>query len=258
MAEKNRESFIFYRSFFEALLTMSADVQGKCLMALAEYALNGKDPEMTPEVRLFFTLAKPQIDANNKKYENGCKGAEFGKFGGRPKKNPNKTPEKPLDNPNKTPNDNVNDNDNVNVNDNISPFYNSDELYLSPYMGNEKCSCDCERKAKFEINGKRFCGQHTRIELSKLGRLDLISKSFGNVFNKNKVLVSSQFSISNVPDLKCYVNEMPEDVIDAVEKWLINTKSGQMVDISFITKQFFNFAKRMGRPVFKEQDKTIT
>lgn len=52
---------------------------------------------------------------------------------------------------------------------------NSNELIiLSPYNGFEKCSCDCERKARFQINDKKFCGQHTRIELTKLGRLDLL------------------------------------------------------------------------------------
>ena len=74
-----------------------------------------------------------------------------------------------------------------------------------------------------------------------------------NIYNnKNKVVISSKFSISGVPELRSYVDEMPEDVIDSVEKWLIKTKQGQMVDIPFITKQFFNFAKRMGRPFFKE------
>lgn len=52
--------------------------------------------------------------------------------------------------------------------------FSDENIILSPYKGNEKCSSDCERKAKFEINGHKFCGQHTRIELSKLGRLDLI------------------------------------------------------------------------------------
>lgn len=118
MAEKNRESFIFYRSFFEALTGMDKISQADCLMAIADYALNGTDPMLTPEVRMFFTLVKPQLDANKKKYENGCKGAEFGKFGGRPKKNPNGTPKKPQENPKETPNDNVNDNENVN--DNVS------------------------------------------------------------------------------------------------------------------------------------------
>lgn len=111
---QNRESFIFYRSFFEALVGMENDVQGQCLMALADYALNGKEPTMTPEVRMFFTLVKPQVDANKKKYENGCKG-------GRPK-NQTETKAKPKDNQTETkpePNDNDNVNDNVNIKENF-------------------------------------------------------------------------------------------------------------------------------------------
>ena len=161
----NKESFIFYRSFYEALTGMSKEKQADCLMAIANYALNGEEPELTPEVRLFFTLVKPQIDANNQRFLNGKKG-------GRPKK----TETKPKNNQTETetkPNVNVNVNDNVN---NITPKNNnSNELIiLSPYKGFEKCSCDCERKAKFQINDKKFCGQHTRIELTKLGRLDLL------------------------------------------------------------------------------------
>ena len=207
-----RESFIFYRSFFEALTGMDKKSQADCLMAIADYALNGTEPTMTPEVRMFFTLVKPQLDANNKRYENGTKG-------GRPK-NQTETKTKPNNNQNETK-PKPNDNDNVNDNEKENTI-------------KEKSNVDTV---------DNFLKQATK------------SVSGKNI--KNKVLVSNQFSISNVPDLKCYVDEMPEDVIDSVEKWLINTKSGQMVDISFISKQFFNFAKRMGRPVFKDQDKRM-
>ena len=117
-----RESFVFYRSFFEALVGMDKESQADCLMAIADYALNGTEPTLTPAVRMFFTLIKPQLDANNQRFENGCKGAEFGKLGGRPKKpqeNPKETPKKPQENPKQTPN--VNDNVNVNVNVNNNP-----------------------------------------------------------------------------------------------------------------------------------------
>jgi len=62
-----------------------------------------------------FSLIKPQLEANYKRFLNGKKGADFGKLGGRPK-----TPKKPLDNPKLTPNVNVNVNDNVNVNANAN------------------------------------------------------------------------------------------------------------------------------------------
>lgn len=76
--------------------------------------------------------------------------------------------------------------------------------------------------------------------------------------NKNmvgKVVISEKFSAKNVPDLKVYSDEMPADVIHSVEKWLIREKLGKAVDTKFIARQFINFAKRQGRPLFKEQDK---
>lgn len=212
----NRESFIFYRSFFDALVGMDKENQADCLMAIADYALNGKDPTLTPAVRMFFTLVKPQLDANQKKYESGCKGASFGKFGGRPRKNPNETPQKPQENPKPTPNDN--DNDNV----------------------NEKENCIKEKSVVDNVDN--FCG---------------LIKKVGS-FNKKQIVIGSQFNASDVDELKLYVKEMPDDVIHAVEKWLIKSKLGQTVDVSFIAKQFINFAKRMNRPVFKDLDKGIS
>ena len=79
-----RDSFVFYRSFYEALKGMDKNVQADCLMALAQYALDGDMPTLTPEVRMFMTLAKQQIDANNQKFVNGSKG-------GRPKRINNQT-----------------------------------------------------------------------------------------------------------------------------------------------------------------------
>ena len=88
-----RDSFVFYRSFYEALKGMDKNVQADCLMALAQYALDGDMPALTPEVRMFMTLAKPQIDANNQKFVNGSKG-------GRPKRINNQTETKTEPNPN--------------------------------------------------------------------------------------------------------------------------------------------------------------
>ena len=69
-----RESFVFYRSFYEALADLSQSQQTKVLMALCEYALNEKEPELTGAPSAVFKLIRPQVDANNKKYENGKKG----------------------------------------------------------------------------------------------------------------------------------------------------------------------------------------
>ncbi len=119
-----RESFVFYRSFYEGIKELPRDIQGEVLTAIMEYGLNGVTTEnQKPITKAIFALIKPQLDANNQRFENGKLGAEHGKKGGRPRKekpqeNPTITPKKPQENPTQTPNVNVNDNVNVNVNDN--------------------------------------------------------------------------------------------------------------------------------------------
>lgn len=120
MKKDNRDSFVFYASFWKAIREVPREIQGEVLTAIIEYGLTGVTTEnLKPIAKAMFILIKPQIDANYKKYENGKNGAEYGKLGGRPKKeNPNKTPKKPLENPKKTPNVNVNEN--VNENENVN------------------------------------------------------------------------------------------------------------------------------------------
>jgi len=100
----SRDSFVFYRSFYEATRDLPRDVQGEVYTAVMEYGLYGITTEnLKPVARCIFTLIKPQIDANNAKRNNGLKG-------GRPLKN--KTEQKPDNNQNETkqePNVNVND-----------------------------------------------------------------------------------------------------------------------------------------------------
>ena len=115
----NRESFIFYRSFYNAISALPDDQQLCLYRAVTERALNGIDPDLSGAVKGMYELIKPQIEANERKYLNGCKGAEYGKLGGRPPKNPTETPKKPLNYPTETPNDNVNDNYNENYNENV-------------------------------------------------------------------------------------------------------------------------------------------
>ena len=118
-----RDSFVFYRSFYDAIKDLPRDVQGEIYTAIMEYSLYGKETEnLKPIARSVFILMKPQIDVNNKRFENGKKG-------GRPKSeeqsnnNQEETKEKPSNNQNETKSKpNVNDN----VNDNKE--YNSNEL----------------------------------------------------------------------------------------------------------------------------------
>lgn len=106
-----RDSFIFYRSFYEAIKDLPRDIQGEIYTAIMEYSLYGKETDnLKPVARSIFTLIKPQIDVNNKRFDNGCKG-------GRPLKK--ETKEKPSNNQKETkekPNKNYNVNDNNNDN----------------------------------------------------------------------------------------------------------------------------------------------
>lgn len=128
-----RESFIFYRSFYEAIREMPRDIQGEIYTAIMEYSLFGNETEnLKPIAKAVFILIKPQLDANLTRYENGKKGGNpnFKKGNANPyyKKNENQanaefpitdiTETLPRDNQEITktlPNVNVNVNDNVNA-----------------------------------------------------------------------------------------------------------------------------------------------
>lgn len=118
-----KDSFIFYRSFYEALQNVPKKHRTEVYEAVFEYAFESREPSLSGVPRALWELIRPQLDASQKRYENakkgaeyGKKGAEYGKLGGRPKK------EKPplrgkTENPlNVNVNENVNDNVNVNVN----------------------------------------------------------------------------------------------------------------------------------------------
>ena len=115
-----RDSMVFYKSFADALDILPPEEYKKTVQAILEYAMDDIEPDLDGVGKSLFTIARPLIDANNKKYSNG-------KTGGRPQKAKQKTSgfenEKPKvsENENHTysdskPNVNVNDNENVNVN----------------------------------------------------------------------------------------------------------------------------------------------
>ena len=83
-----RDGFIFYRSFFESFENLSKKDKLVLFDALCNYALNDIVPELSGTTAAIFKLLKPQVDANNRRYENGKKG-------GRPKQNQTETKTKP-------------------------------------------------------------------------------------------------------------------------------------------------------------------
>lgn len=92
-----RDSLLFYRSFYEAAKSLNKTERLRFYDAILEYALDGVEPEKTGSAFFaLYTMAKPIIDANNLRFENGKKG-------GRPTKpNQNQTITKPKPNHNQT------------------------------------------------------------------------------------------------------------------------------------------------------------
>ena len=69
-----RDSFIFYRSFYEAIKNLPPDMFKKSVEAIMDYGLDEMEPDGDGLEKTIFLLVKPQIDANNKRYANGTKG----------------------------------------------------------------------------------------------------------------------------------------------------------------------------------------
>ncbi len=108
---------VFYRSFYEAIKELPLDVQAKVYSAIFEYSLNFNEVVLEGLPKTIFTLIKPQLDANNKRFENVKKGGRKKvdnnqtETKSEPKQNQTETKSEPNVNVNVNVNDNDNDND---------------------------------------------------------------------------------------------------------------------------------------------------
>lgn len=132
-----KESFVFYRSFYESINKLDDEIKLEIFNAICEYSLNEKELELSVVADAIFTLIKPNIDSANKRY---IASVENGKKGGRPKKNdnlekPKKNLKKPSNNLEK-PKQNLNVNDNVDVNVNYND--NNKRKYIKEKYGKYK------------------------------------------------------------------------------------------------------------------------
>lgn len=126
-----KDSFVFYKSFYDAIKKIPDEYQLELYNAILSYSLEGLEPsDLSPIAEAMFILIKPNIDSSQKRYETSV---ENGKRGGRPKQetqdkpnqNPKETQRKPKDNLQETqdePNQNLNEDEDedvdVNVDDN--------------------------------------------------------------------------------------------------------------------------------------------
>lgn len=147
-----RDSFIFYRSFYEAIREIPEENQLDVYNAIINYGLNQEEIELKGVSKAIFSLVKPNIEAATKRYdaqiENGKKGgAPKGNNNAKkqPKNNPKTTQEQPKNNLNYNKDYNEDDNDNYNDNHNkvsdscvdglqdVIEFFNNNVGQLTPY-----------------------------------------------------------------------------------------------------------------------------
>lgn len=77
---EERNNFSFFRSFFEVALSLkTAEMQAEFLMAICDYALNGKERELSDEVRILFMLVKPVLEKSRKRAKAGAAGGRGNK-----------------------------------------------------------------------------------------------------------------------------------------------------------------------------------
>lgn len=145
-----RDSFIFYRSFLEAANHLDASQKAELIIGICEYAINNKRVQMSAISSAMFSLIQPQIDANQRRYENGKKGW-------RPALHNN---EKPNHNQNITK-AKANVNDNVNVNDNENEIYtpskkNDDDKWFEKFwlLYNKKINKTKTWKKRLKLSQK--------------------------------------------------------------------------------------------------------
>ena len=70
-----RKGFVYYKSFYESMKRLPDDEHFAMYKAVCEYALYGAEPCIEDvHMCIVFDLTREQIDANNRRYENGKKG----------------------------------------------------------------------------------------------------------------------------------------------------------------------------------------
>ena len=107
-----RDTLIFYRSFYEAINELPKETQAEVYHAIFEYSLNFNEVQLTGLAKTIFTLIKPQLEANNKRFANGNKPKvkhETSKTEAKPKRNKSKVEANNNNNNNKKDNNNDND-----------------------------------------------------------------------------------------------------------------------------------------------------
>lgn len=160
-----RDSFVFYKSFIDGIDVIPDQMeQFKAYKYIVRYWIYWEEPEENNSMAYaIFVMAKPQIDANNKRYTDWCKWWQYWSLWWRPKKDWDNS-QKPLrgleQNPTgvetKTPNVNDNDNVNENVNENENDI---NTLVADATRWDIEKKVAVAKKNKWDVDGKTLSKQ---------------------------------------------------------------------------------------------------
>lgn len=123
-SKRQRDTFIFYRSFKESMSDLSDADKLIMYEAITDYSLDMKEPELTGFPKALFSLIRPFLDANTQRWKNGCKG-------GAPKGNKNNRFSKSTTEVQANKDKNVNKDKNKDINKESTIVSKKDELSLS-------------------------------------------------------------------------------------------------------------------------------
>lgn len=184
-----RDSTIFYRSFYEAIKELSPELQAQVYSAIFEYALNFKETELTGLAKTVFTLVKPQLDANLKRYASGT----------APKQKRNRSETEANNKRNRSETEaNVNDNDNVNDNVNLNLNVNEN------------------------VNANKFVKPQPKDVYDYMTELN---QAAGNRWNESKVRMEAQ-NFHDFYESKGWVigKDKMKDLKATIRRWMNNNK----------------------------------
>jgi len=128
---EKREGFVFYKSWFDSIKTMSESDQLFMFKKIVAYG-TGEDYDLPNHLMVFWYLIQPQIDSNNKKYKDGSKGGRPKKTTGLENENHSLLKNKPKEKEKEK--DKVKDNDkDISIEERKQKFAESLKIYIDKY-----------------------------------------------------------------------------------------------------------------------------
>jgi len=199
-----RDSTIFYRSFYEAIRELPKTAQADVYNAIFEFSLNFNEIELNGIAKTIFTLIKPQLVANQAKYKNGCITKD--------KQNRSKTEAKNKQTESKTEGNENEEclmrNENENENENDSFIKNVDFLYsIYPnacFVKNTSTNKSLKNKDKIKLLLKKY----------EFNKLKSIFETYISDCKKNKTYMKNFATfLNNIPDYNSMTFEQPKKLV---------------------------------------------